>query len=185
MLCFDGTNAMSGEKTGVQRRYRCEAPFSIYVNCWCHRLALCFEHLVSKFPCLSEIDTLLWGLWKTFHCSSLNRHIFSELQQAYDLQIRHLVKAAITCWLSHGQTCKRVRERYKQIVLALDEIISKNANSEWVSYRSNLSISLTVIQITFLEDILSVTNILCLILQSDRKGFAAVSRAVIQNRYPK
>ena len=87
--------------------------------------------------------------------------------------------------LSHGQACKRVRERYKQIVLALDEIISKNANSEWVSYRSNLSISLTVIQITFLEDILSATNILCLILQSDRKGFAAVSRAVIQNRYPK
>ena len=32
-VCFDGTNAMSGEKTGVQRRYRCEAPFSIYVNC--------------------------------------------------------------------------------------------------------------------------------------------------------
>ena len=37
---------------------------------------------------------------------------------------------------------------------------------------------MTVFQITFLEDILSVTNILCLILQSNRKDFAAVSRAV-------
>ena len=37
---------------------------------------------------------------------------------------------------------------------------------------------MTVFQITFLEDILSVTSILCLILQSNRKDFAAVSRAV-------
>ena len=81
----------------------------------------------------------------------------------------------------HGQACKRVREQYEQIVLALDEIISKNSNSEWVSYESNLLISSTVFQITFLEDILSVTNILCLILQSDRKDFAAVSQAVKSN----
>ena len=60
----------------------------------------------------------------------------------------------------------------------LDEIISKNLNSEWVTYRLKSLISLTVFQITFLEDILLVTNILCLTLQSDRKDFAAVSRAV-------
>ena len=56
--------------------------------------------------------------------------------------------------------------------------MSKNLNFEWVSYQSNLLISLTVFQITFLKYILSVTNILCLILQSDRKDFAAVSQAV-------
>ena len=99
------------KKTGVQRRYRCEALFSIYVNCRYHRLALCLKHLVNKFPWLSEIEKLLLGLWKTFHYNSLNRHIFSKLQQAYDLQPHHLVKAAVTCWLSHGQACnKRVRE---------------------------------------------------------------------------
>ena len=37
---------------------------------------------------------------------------------------------------------------------------------------------MTVFQLTFLEDILSVTNTLCLTLQSDRKDFAAVSWAV-------
>ena len=35
--CFDGTNSMSGEKNGVQRRYKNYAPFSVYVNCRCHR----------------------------------------------------------------------------------------------------------------------------------------------------
>ena len=75
-VCFDGTNAMSGEKKGVQRRYWCEAPFSIYVNCRCHRLALCFKHLANKFLWLSEIDKLLLRLWKTFHFCSLNCHTF-------------------------------------------------------------------------------------------------------------
>ena len=78
-VCFDGTNVMSSEKAGVQQRYWCKAPFSIYVNCWCHRLALCFKHLVNKFPWLSEIDRLLLWLWKTFHYSSLNCHIFFRI----------------------------------------------------------------------------------------------------------
>ena len=36
----------------------------------------------------------------------------------------------------------------------------------------------TVLEITFLEDVLSITNALCLLLQSDRKDFGAISRAV-------
>ena len=34
--CLNGTNAMSGEHTGLQRRIHNLAPFSIYVNCRCH-----------------------------------------------------------------------------------------------------------------------------------------------------
>ena len=37
-VCFDRANSMSGEKSGVQRRYRNDAPFSIYVNCRRNRL---------------------------------------------------------------------------------------------------------------------------------------------------
>ena len=37
-VCFDRANSMSGEKSGVQRCYRSDAPFSIYVNCRCHWL---------------------------------------------------------------------------------------------------------------------------------------------------
>ena len=36
----------------------------------------------------------------------------------------------------------------------------------------------TVLQITFLEDVLTVTNILSLVLQFDRKDFGAVRRAL-------
>ena len=37
-VCFNGTNSMSFEKSGVQRHYQNDAPFSIYVKCRWHRL---------------------------------------------------------------------------------------------------------------------------------------------------
>ena len=90
----------------------------------------------------------------------------------------NLVKAAVTRWLSHGAACRRCRERYTEIVEALDDILVKNNNPEWIGYRSELLKESTIYQITFLEDVLSVTNILCLLLQSDRKDFGAISRVV-------
>ena len=45
-----------------------------------NRLALCFKHLVANFPWLNEIDTLLLGLWKVFHYSTLNQHVFTALR---------------------------------------------------------------------------------------------------------
>ena len=34
--CLDGSNAISGEHTGLQMRIHNLAPFSIYINCRCH-----------------------------------------------------------------------------------------------------------------------------------------------------
>ena len=89
-----------------------------------------------------------------------------------------LPKAAITRWLSHVAACNRCRERYEQIIEALDDILVKNRNVEWIAYRSSLLKPTTAFQITFLEDVMSVTNGLCLLLQSDKKDFGAISRAV-------
>lgn len=41
---MDGTNAMSGERKGLQRRIRHTSPHSLYINCNNHRLALCLKH---------------------------------------------------------------------------------------------------------------------------------------------
>ena len=177
-VCFDGTNAMNGEKNGVQRRCPNCAPYSIYVNCHCHRLALCFKHLMAQFPWLQTIDTLLLSLWKTFHYSSLNRHIFTTLQEAYGSKALQLLKAVVTHWLSHGAACRRCRERYIELVESLDQILTQNKNAEWLGFRSTLLEEKTILEITFLEDVLSITNALCLLLQSDRKDFGAISRAV-------
>ena len=175
--CLDGTNSMSGEQSGLQRRIRNHAPHAIYINCRCHRLALCFKHVMSEFKWLQKIDGLLLGLWKTFHYSGVNRVILKELQEAYGMKPLQLVKAVVTRWLSHGAACQRCRERYVPIIEALDGIICTTQRADIIGYRSEMLKPRTVFEITFLEDVLSVTNILSLVLQSDHKDFGSIIRA--------
>ena len=61
---------------------------------------------------------------------------------------------------------------------ALDNIIVKNPKPELIGYRSQLLDSTTILKISFLEDVLSITNTLSLVLQADRKDFGAVRRAL-------
>ena len=72
----------------------------------------------------------------------------------------------------------RDAESYKQIIEALDDILVKTRNAEWIGCQSSLLRPTTVLQIAFIEDVLSVTNGLCLLLQSVQKDFGAISRAV-------
>ena len=147
--CFDGTNAVSGTKTGLQRRSQGEALHSIYVNCRCHRFALCFTHLLKgEFPWLQKIDQLLLGLWKILHYCSKNRHVLAELQKPYGVKTLQMVLHV------------RCRERYSIILEALDDLVSENQNAEWIQYRSTLLEGKTFIEICFLEDVLSITNVL-------------------------
>ena len=81
-------------------------------------------------------------------------------------------------WLFHGAACKHCRERYHIIIEALDDIISTTNNLELVTYRNTLLDTETVCQITFLEDLISATNILSLLLQSDKKDFSVMAQTV-------
>ena len=62
---LDGTNSMSGKKNGLQTRIRYHSPFSIYINCRNHGLALCLTHLMREI-CRGEImndyDTFTWTM---------------------------------------------------------------------------------------------------------------------------
>ena len=67
---LDGTNAMTGERKGLQRLIRHTSPHSLYINCRNHRLALCLVHLLPKYGTLTKLDGLLISIWKTFHFST-------------------------------------------------------------------------------------------------------------------
>ena len=110
--CLDGTNSISGEILGLQRRIRHISHHSMYVNCRCHRLALCFKNLIDQFSWLAKLDRLLLGLSKSFHYSALlNRSILTKIQKGYGMKAFHLVKVVVTMCLSHGATCERCLER--------------------------------------------------------------------------
>ena len=136
--CIDGTNSMSGVHNGLQRRLRNHAPHATYINgCW-HRLAFCFKHLFEEFPWLQSIDSLLLGLWKTFHFSCKNRFILREIQKAYGMKSLNVIKAAVTRWLSHSAACKHCGERYGMIFGSLDDIITRKPRPELIGYRDEM-----------------------------------------------
>ena len=87
------------------------------------------------------------------------------------------MKALVKRWLSHGATCKCCRERYQIIIEALDDIISITNNLELVTYRNRLDTE-PVYQRTLLEDVLNVTKILSLLLQSDKKDFSEIAQSI-------
>ena len=115
-----------------------------------------------------------------FHYSTKNISILRELQAAYGMKAIFTVKAIVTRWLSHGAACKRCIERYVVIIEALDNVLTETEKQkpEVESYHATLLQLNKIMQIALLDDVLSTTSALCLLLQSDKKDFGAVNRAV-------
>ena len=63
----DGTNTMKGERSELQRRFRCEVPHTKNINCRNHKLALVFVHLLPNFKALQNVDSVLLSSWKVFN----------------------------------------------------------------------------------------------------------------------
>ena len=70
---LDRTNAMNGERKGLQRLIQHTSPYAQYLNCKNRRLALCWVQLIQKYQKLTELDSLLISLWKTFRYSSIKQ----------------------------------------------------------------------------------------------------------------
>ena len=169
---------MSGEISGPQRRIRHISPHSMYVNCRCHILALCFKHLIDRFSWLAKLGKLLLVLWKSFHYSALNRLILTEIQRAYGMKALQLVKAVVTRWLSHGAACQRCLERYKETLEALDQVAKLNPKIS--GYQLDRLTPSTALELALLDYILTIIFKLCLLLKSDRKDFRAIHYIVDQ-----
>ena len=92
----------------------------------------------------------------------------------------HLVNTVVTRWLSHGATCKRCLERYEEILEALDQVLVAKPNPEISGYWSDLLEPSTVLELSLLDDILTIISKLCLLLQSDHKDFRAIHDVVEQ-----
>ena len=144
--------------SGLQRRICHISPRSMYVNCRCHIVALCFKHLIDQFSWLAKLEKLLLGLWKSFHYSALNGSILTEIQKAYGMKVLHLVKAVVTRWLSHGATCKRCLERHEEILEALDQVLVAKPNPEISRYWSDLLEPSLVLKLSLLDDILTIIS---------------------------
>ena len=66
---FDGTNTMSGHRSGVHTRLRLHAPSAVYVHCRCHKLQLAALNAAAEHTEVNRVLGTLLTKWKVFHYS--------------------------------------------------------------------------------------------------------------------
>ncbi|XP_060564714.1 uncharacterized protein LOC132723924 [Ruditapes philippinarum] len=162
--------------TGLQRRFRHHVPYQLYLNCRNHKLALCVKHLMLSFPVLQDVDSLLLSVWKLFHYSPQKYVIFMDVQKAYGLKNLKMIRAAATRWLSHGRACRRLIERYVQVLDALDEMIDRKHDPEIDGLRNMLCSKGTLAGILILCDLLEPVIVFSDYLQGASIDFSHVNK---------
>jgi len=159
-ISFDGYNTMSGTQRGVQRLFRHESVYSLYINCRNHKLALCFKHLMKSYEILRETDACLVSFAKLFEYSDLKDAILRNVQECKGEKVLEPIKPSVTRWLSHKDCCIRIFERYESYIDALDQIFAKTRDPHVLGVHTILLKPDIVTLIVILCDILTITSIL-------------------------
>ena len=139
---MDGCSTMSGQLNGVKAHFEKLSGHTSYVHCRNHRLALCFVHLIPKFPLFTHYDSFLLNLYLLFDYSSVKNNILREVQAAYGSRPLTLIKPVPTRWLSHGNASKRVLDRYVEIIATLDAVYQKKQDAAVLGILQELLTSL-------------------------------------------
>ena len=174
---MDGTNTMSGETSGLQRRFRHEVLHAKYVNCRNHKLALVFVHLLKdqRFQALKDVDTILLSVWKLVKYSSAKAAVYGEAQVAEGQKKLKLLKAAATRWLSHGEASKPLVSRLPALVNALDSMLNAKNDPEIKEIRDALLAPNTLLMLLLLADLLVHINRFSVFLQKKNLIYADIS----------
>ena len=123
---------------------------------------------------LVEFNSLLLGLWKLFRYSPKRGSVFEKVQIAYQKKSLKILKACTTRWLSHGTACKRVLERFEELLITLDNLIEQSYEAEIRGYRAMLSSHRCIFTVCLLADVLTIINIFSLFIQKEGRKFTDI-----------
>ena len=127
---MDQINTISGERSGLKRRFRLDVPHKKHINCRNHKLAFIFMHLLANFKALQKVDSVLLSSQKMMKYSTVKNPVFGEAQETFRKKICNLLKVAVTRWLSHDNPSQRLVLRYSSFIDTLDAILEKGAVQE-------------------------------------------------------
>ena len=89
-----------------------------------------------------------------------------------------LIKAAVTCWLSHGAVAQQVLDCFEPLVASLDAMYFWKYESAVRGLCDSLLQSNMIAILCFLTDVLKSTNVLQTILQGSRLNFVEIPAEV-------
>ena len=177
-LGFDGTNTMSGHRSGVQIRLRLHAPSSIYVHCRCHKLQLAALNAASEHTVVKRVLGTLLTIWKAFHFSPKKAEKLAEIQAELQAPEIKMQKPSDTRWLARERAVSAVRRSLPALVSTFEEIYAETGNAESHGIATLLVKYKTVACIYMLSDVLHIVAKLQGSLQAKDIDLASVPSMV-------
>ena len=105
--------------------------------------------------------------YRTASCydiSSIKQSIFEEVQITHDL--KPFIKACVTRWLTHGESCIRIISRFVPLLDALDSIFCKRGDANAKGVKDQLLQPEIICMLLLLAEVLASINNFSRFLQS-------------------
>ena len=173
-LGFDGTNTMSGQRSGVQLRLRLHSPSAIYVHCRCHQLQLASVNAAKEHVEVKRVIGTLLTIWKAFHYSPKKAEKLTEIQAELNSPELKMLKPSDTRWLARERAVRAVRRSLPALVATFEEIYEETGDAEAHGIATLLTKYNTVACIYMLSDILHTVAKLQGTLQGKEIDLASV-----------
>ena len=151
---FDGTNIMSGHRSGVQTRLRLHAPSSVYVHCRCHKLQLAALNAAAEHTEVNRVLGIFLTIWKAFHYSPKKAEKLAEIQAELDSPEIKMQKPSDTCWLARERAVRVVRKSLPALVSTFEKTHDETGGAEAHGIATLLTKYNTVACIDMLSDVL-------------------------------
>ncbi len=129
-LGFDGTNTMSGERSGVQKRMRSLVPSALYIHCHCHKLQLAAVYSANEHNEVKRVLGTLLTMWKCFHYSPKKAEKLAEIEAVLNTPEIKVTKPSDTRWLARERCVRAVRQVLPALVKTLKEIHAESGDAE-------------------------------------------------------
>ena len=171
---FDGTNTMSGQRSGVQKRLRLHSPSAVYVHCRCHQLQLATLNAADEHREVKGVVGTLLTIWKAFYYSPKKAEKLAEIQAVLNAPELKMVKPSDTCWLSRERAVRAVRRSLPALVTTFEEIYNEKGDAETHGIATLLTKYNTVACIYMLSDVLHTVAKLQGSLQGKEVDLASV-----------
>ena len=171
---FDGTNTMSGHRSGVQTCLRLHAPSAIYVHCRCHKLQLATLNAAAEHTEVNRVLGTLLTIWKAFQNSPKKAEKLAEIQAELDSPEIKMQKPSDTRWLARERAVRAVRKSLPALVSTFEKICDETGDAEAHGIATLFTKYNTVACIYMLSDVLHTVAKLQGYLQAKEIDLASV-----------
>ncbi len=178
---YDGATVMSGKMNGVQAKIRelvgnpCP-----YIHCHAHRLNLVLSDVCKNVEYVSDMFGLLEAIYAFQSVSTIRHAVFLDAQSNEERTLK-LPQQSDTRWVCKHVGVQFFHKRFQCVIIALQKL-KMSANKKEAAEAKGLLLQFksidTLFSLKLLDDLLSVTNMLSLQLQTVKLDFSACKRLI-------